>query len=235
LQEDVRYPVEPIRLVARLPKSEERNPKMGVARFELAGHWTARDLAGWLQEVESAYNRLNLFLSESLEDIVLRAARLSPGLRYAESDRDQFDAILTAARRRSVELRVNKIEMASPGLAEFIGNINPLKLAADFITAWRHENTIRDQNARQAELDRLKVKSELAKMLIEREASLRERAHNDSFIDRFVRFALDEPRKMLSELAKDVRLTEVTFKELLPTDETRRLAEALPPDPEPPG
>jgi hypothetical protein len=45
--------------------------------------------------------------------------------------------------RAYTRLTVARIQIASPGWLEFLGNLNPLKLIFDFITAWRQEETNR--------------------------------------------------------------------------------------------
>jgi hypothetical protein len=48
-----------------------------------------------------------------------------------------------------------------------IGDWNPLKVLADFISKWRAENTKRDANRLRAENEQLRIRTELAAKLLE--------------------------------------------------------------------
>ena len=193
------------------------SPALGTARFEITGFWTAVEFSQWLQGIDQAYIRLQLFFSDDIPD---EGLRLEPTrlmmLRTARPDHERLEALVAVARRRFSPLRIGRIQLASPGFIELIGSLNPLKLIADFIIAWRHENTIRDQNHQQADLDRLKVKADLAKAILDREGALRAHAPDDKFVDRFIQFALDEPRRTIEDVAKDLRLREVSASESAP-------------------
>lgn len=153
-----------------------------------------------------------MFLDRGLDDVIYQSCRRAKDKLSSDGEGGEFAVILAAGRRRGVDLRINQVRMASPGFIELIGSLNPLKVMADFISAWRAENSLREQGRRQTKIEVLKIKTELAKVLIERNGSLRAGMPDDIFVDRFVRFVLDEPREMLEDVAKDIRLEEVSWR-----------------------
>jgi hypothetical protein len=113
-------------------------------------------------------------------------------------------------------LTVRRIAIASPGLIELIGSLNPLKLVADFITNWRHENTVREENARQADLERLKVNSEVTKKLLEVEFDIRNKAPNHQLIERYLQYTLVQSLDPMKDMARDIRLVGVSIEVIPP-------------------
>jgi hypothetical protein len=189
-------------------RAEAQGDARGLIRFSLAGSWSVRDFASWLNDLQLAYLRLSAFFLLSEGDTELLRLATKP---YVLTVRMQteFDPLMRIVAGRKQELRLSKIEIASPGFAELIGSLNPLKTIADFITAWRHENTLRDTAMLQANL-------ELRKTLADHAASIVQAAPSPDFVDRFLRFALDEPRERLELVARDLRLEGVSVREIGP-------------------
>jgi hypothetical protein len=153
------------------------------------------------------------------EDLFAALKRFTGRQKTALKD---FNSIVRLSREQTIELRVKHITVASPGVVELIGSINPLKTIADFILAWRHENTIRDQNERQMRLERYKVRAEIVKTLLEKASTLRTEAENDHFAEKMSRFLADESLDTLVELAKDIRLVDISWLEITATKEPKK-------------
>jgi len=64
-------------------------------------------------------------------------------------------------------LRMDAISYASPGWIQMVGNWNPLKVLADFISKWRAENTKREANRIKSQTDRLRIQADLAAKILE--------------------------------------------------------------------
>lgn len=128
--------------------------------IKLTGNFDVKDFTEILNIIELAYNRLNslTFISEDFDKLI-------EGISFSERHKifinpkefynlnisssgylDTFNSIVNSAINRTSTLKIKCIKINSPGLIEFIGNLNPLKVIADFITSWRHENTLREDN-----------------------------------------------------------------------------------------
>ena len=84
--------------------------------------------------------------------------------------------------------------------------------------------TIRDQSAQQAQLEQFKVKADIAKALLDKATPLRTESRDDQFVER-ISFhngrAADTPVK----LAKDIRLTDISWVEVGTADRQTRVSE----------
>jgi len=119
---------------------------------------------------------------------------------------------LIEAQGNTNDLRILRMQIASPGWIEVIGNLNPLKVLAEFISTWRHENTMRMQNDMQARLEQMKIQAEMLKILIENADSLKRRSSLD-FISRFIVHTVEQPQQALALLANDKRIKSATLRE----------------------
>ncbi|HKC62524.1 MAG TPA: hypothetical protein VKB86_02750 [Pyrinomonadaceae bacterium] len=195
--------------------NQSEESKLGLLRFDLNGSWTVGEFSNLLETIDTSYIRLSLFLFRSDEfDHHIRCFGADQ-IRMARPE--SFTPLLSHARRHTEDLRVRRLSLASPGFVEMVGNLNPIKIIADFIIAWRHENTVRDENTHQAELERMRIKAELAKLLIERAEHLT-KGHPDAFMERLVEYVVDEPQKALTSQAKDMRITQVSWQEISQTE-----------------
>jgi hypothetical protein len=61
-----------------------------------------------------------------------------------------------------VALSIDGIKLESPGWVQVIGNLNPLKVIADFISKWRSENTKRLNIQKESETERERIRTEAA-------------------------------------------------------------------------
>ncbi|MGA9923371.1 MAG: hypothetical protein WBQ29_08185, partial [Isosphaeraceae bacterium] len=77
--------------------------------------------------------------------------------------------------RAYMRLTVARIQIASPGVLEFIGNLNPLKLIFDFITAWRQEGRNRFEVRERIRSEEFAKTIETWKLLYERAEDLPKR------------------------------------------------------------
>ena len=182
-------------------RSEVSLADQGVLRLDVAGSWAVSDFASLLNQLESAYMRLSFRLLASEPEIWQAATRPFVGT-LLPNDRSggEFAHVMRMIRARVHELRLHRIHIASPGFVELIGSLNPIKIMADFITDWRKENTQRQKNL-----------LEHRRALADRAAEIVKIAPSHAFADRFLRYALDEPNVQLTEIARDVRLEQVSW------------------------
>jgi len=125
----------------------------GYLKFYLNGEWVVNDFANLLKTIDAIYRKLNAFLllceneeneRTSYRGFVERSLRdyrnsIYVGTKESYSIHDDysksFENLVLSAQRRTQSLKISKIDIASPGLIEIIGQLNPLKVIADFITS----------------------------------------------------------------------------------------------------
>lgn len=193
--------------------------KPGVIQFSLMANWSVRDLATWLENIELAYKRLNAFLLLDAFDYYEWVTRVcSHEARYVSIEPHEeygigrksnryLENLVSVAERKTQSLNVSQIRIASPGIAEMIGNLNPLKVIADFITAWRRENTVREEN-------RLRHQRESAETLCQILEKLYKRAEFEWAEDsqeEFIKYTMAAAISALEGLAKDLRIESVSL------------------------
>lgn len=91
-----------------------------VLRVELDGDWSVAEFERLLSSFRLGYDPL-----EQMQ-ILVRTGKPYELMRL-----------------NSLALRIKRINIASPGFLEIFGNLNPLKVIADFISKYRAENTKR--------------------------------------------------------------------------------------------
>jgi hypothetical protein len=180
-------------------------------RFAIDGDWTADEFSNFLRETSEAYSRINsLFI---LRKAIDAEARFNKQAREQSNHDGQvftwhselfgrsfhypmgvfgteppsFERILELTRSFSQPLVVDAISYASPGWIQLIGDLNPLKVLADFITKWRAENTKRDANRMKFENDRLRIQAELAEKLLD--AAPKMEVHHEGGTSRLIDMA----------------------------------------------
>jgi hypothetical protein len=217
--------------------TKEEIIEKGAIYFKVEGRWSVDDLIEWFSTLNIAYQRLNAFLRISGEfDRKITHIGRFEDVRHGNSwmssiDNEYFNtltlnplqceplfnSIIQAALRKTYQLELMRIEICSPGFVELIGNINPLKVIADFITNWRKENTIRDSNNMKWETERLKIKADFMKSLIERSDYL-SRKGSFQIMEMFNNFVLDKSFDKLKGIAQDSRVKSVKTSNLNETN-----------------
>jgi hypothetical protein len=129
--------------------SNDSGPSLGLLRFEVNGRLAVGDLTRWMDAVQSAYMRLNLFLSPEFDLDVIKRVRFAS----QEPVEEALAPLMAAAARQTSELWVSRLAVNSPGFWEIVGNLNPIKAIGDIITNWRIQNTQRERDIVQAERD----------------------------------------------------------------------------------
>jgi hypothetical protein len=151
--------------------------------------------------------------------------------------KQSLSLLMSVTQRYTGDLYIGRIEYSSPGWLDFIGDLNPLKNIADFITNWRKENTTREiikQQARKdereaenavvkAEYDyevqqekirstervaRVKAKADLAKAIIKNAKPLRSVSRPDN-LERLLGLIDSSTEEVALEVAKDSRIKSV--------------------------
>ncbi len=197
----------------------------GIIVFELDDKWTLRDFIGYLAIIEDAYNKINSFFyfSERLDEYIQQISheKLSPEYIHYSSPAvslmdeykiKQFKSIIRYSEDISIPIKLNSVVIHSPGIVELIGNLNPLKIIADFITAWRHENTIREDNLQKNSIEKMKILADIFNTSLDRMEMLAKNC-DKQFLHEFKEFTVNSTFSSLSEISKDIRTKQVYIKD----------------------
>ena len=185
--------------------------EQGVLAIKFDGFWTTKEFAEFLGTIDRAYSRLSslLPLSPEFDDFIVSIAHehsSPPWLgvpRFQRRLQDSFESIVSAASRQIIPLEMYSVHYGSPGLIEFFGNLNPLKLIADFISQWRRENTARMDIDARYDIERRRI--ETFERVLEREQFLKSKGPSE-FIERFIIWSHDDSLKEIAALARDFRI-----------------------------
>lgn len=198
----------------------------GVLTVGIDGHWRADEFSVLFERLNKTYRR---FAAAHAFIDATRAREPAPSWPawFGYLDFDESISGLEASGEISYgPLVVATVSFASPGAAEVLGALNPLKVLEKGVTSWRHENTIRAQNQDAAQLENRRLDQEQ-----QRTDDQRSRDDNQYVLDLLDRLAdyppalreallaklVLEPQQELRELARDRRVTDVEVKELGPT------------------
>jgi hypothetical protein len=137
--------------------------ELGVLQFDVAGRWAVAEFAEWLRAIDAAYVRLGLLLSGEVDRVALEQATAT----IDEPLHAVFEPVVRLGLRLVPlePLTVARLEMASPGFAEVIGNLNPLKVIADFITQWRRQNG--ENKGKALDLEKVRLQEETKRLRAE--------------------------------------------------------------------
>jgi len=127
----------------------ESTSGLGILSISVDNDWSAQDFGRFLILSDFTYKRISILLSFSER---ARLGTLPPdGMNYVEQELE------LGAAWSSDELSLKRINIKSPGLLELLGHLNPIKVISEFITKWRHENTIRERGRSKANLEQMKL------------------------------------------------------------------------------
>lgn len=159
-----------------------------VLRMHLQDDWSLNDFAQFLRSVEETYDAILSWRVvaqnteiEKLERRLLHLSPFSVDTRYDDVRDFLLDGRLSSSHQRRT-LRIGKIQIASAGLIEFIGQLNPLNTISEFILRWRQQS--HDQKIRLIEIreeraaDRRRHVEELLNKQIELAKALDASVHN---------------------------------------------------------
>lgn len=197
--------------------------RQGVLRVEFSGLWTAGEFGRLFSRLDFIYRRLASGYILLQEDSLERSGWWS--WRELETLAEPLEPLEATTELLAGQLTLLKVEYASPGAAEVVGALNPLKVIGDGIQDWRHENTIRAANEEAARLEDRRLDQEQQRINIERERADRE--YELQLLDRLSSLPLPvqdrllakllgEPRTELRRIATDIRVGEVESHELPP-------------------
>jgi len=170
--------------------AEVSDDSVGVLRAEFEGEWSLANFVSVLRRLETTYWRFvvvdeialgHVNLAMTLDQVHrdLENVRYAPviGGGYAYEVADLASPIVRRLTREvqatTRQLNLLRVEYASPGFFEVIGNLNPLKLLADAVRDWRRENTARREIESQERIAQKHADTESARIELERERELR--------------------------------------------------------------
>jgi len=170
--------------------SKEQSERSAV-RIAIDGEWSCQEFSAFLEDTNDVYKRLNSIF------VLRQALDQEDSRNRARDDKDQYDDMdyswhlhffgfsdFFPERIKGVDappysklielsnsivspLRVDAISYASPGWIQLIGDWNPIKVLADFISKWRAENTKREANRLKAQTERMQIQADLAAKILE--------------------------------------------------------------------
>lgn len=135
---------------AHKPKQvPETTSGLGILCINVDNDWSVQAFGRFLSVSDLTYKRISILLSFSER---AKLGTLPPdGMDYIEQELE------LGAAWSSDELSIKRININSPGLLELFGHLNPIKVISEFITKWRHENTIRERDRSKAKLEQVKL------------------------------------------------------------------------------
>jgi hypothetical protein len=230
--------------------SEERS----AIRIAINGEWSCQEFGAFLEDTNNVYRRLNsvFVLRQALD----QEASSNRSLDKQDQDQDQEDdrdfswhlqffgfrhyfpggtsgsdvppysKLIELSNAIVMPLQVDAISYASPGWIQLIGNLNPLKVIADFVSKWRAENTKREANWVKAQTDRMRIQADLAGKILEQAPKMPDR-HNAG-TSRLVELAeevIKPTTKYLEHYGNDARIIDaevVSVRQALPPPKRSR-------------
>ena len=224
-------------------------------RLQIEGSWSVEEFQSLLLTLDDVYKRVatvmtlgellrqeqrqneNLQKEERYDRIDWSLSELYGGTVYPYGkegfyvEREPFSRVVAGVQPFVSPLGVDAIRLQSPGWLQIVGNLNPLKVIADFISKWRTENTKRMQIKTTTDTERERFHTESA---LERERMLRgfalellrqlpegQRAHHAGRLAEVAEYAITPATSALQRVASDARVLEaevVNVGRLLPQE-----------------
>jgi hypothetical protein len=202
-------------------------------RIGIDGEWSCEEFSSFLTNTNDIYRRLNsiFILRQALDEEAAINRSLEERNRGNEADYSwyhqyfgfrhhfpgefidsgvpPYSQLIDLASAVAVPLQVDGISYASPGWIQLIGNWNPLKVLADFVSKWRSENTKREANRLNAQTARLRIQAELAAKILEQAPKMPERYGTGT--SRLVELAeevIKPTTKYLEDYGSDARIVQ---------------------------
>lgn len=169
-------------------------------RFAIDGSWTCEEFSEFLRMTDDVYKRINSVFVLSIA--IGNEIRLNDAY-HEQKDYDRIDyswenqyfgsfydhpmgvialgsptsysRLIELTESVREPLQIDAISYSSPGWIQMIGDWNPLKILADFVTKWRAENTKREANRSNAANKRLRIQADLAAKIIETAPKMKRR------------------------------------------------------------
>jgi hypothetical protein len=222
--------------------------RVSALRIEIEGSWSVEDFRGLLLTLSDIYERLGTLMV--LGDLLRQEERpLEPSQDYEGRDKGQdrtwwnlyigyiyswapnavrvgrepLPKVLDAVRPFVFPLSIDAVRMESPGWIQVLGNLNPLKVVADFISRWRAENTKRIQIQTTADVDRERLRSQIAQ-----DQERMRRAFALEVLHQLPESARQHAAERLAEIAEHSITPTINALEKLSTDARLGNAELLP-------
>lgn len=207
--------------------SEERQ----AIRVAIDGKWSCQEFGAFLEDTNDVYRRLNsvFVLRKALDRESANNRSLEErnqgndrdfswhlqffGFRHhflvgtSGTDVPPYSKLIELSNSIVEPLQVDAISYASPGWIQLIGDWNPLKVLADFVSNWRAENTKREDNWQKTQTDRLRIQADLAAKILEQAPKMSDRY--DAGTSRLVDLAeevIKPTTKYLERYGNDARI-----------------------------
>jgi hypothetical protein len=189
----------------------------GIFRLELQDSWTAREFARLLETIDTSYRLIWVVLED--EDRGFPFARFFDDISLF--DRIDFLPLILSDKRPwlgpslAQTVRIRRVHVASPGYIEVTAAVAILGLIAEFITAWRSENTRRSAIKAAADIGEKQIAADLLKAVLDAKRS----KHRDQIeLTGPASGLLKIVEKLLIDVAKDRRIRKVSSR---PAEETK--------------
>ncbi len=207
-----------------------------AVRLELTDAWSLQEFEDLCSSIRGAYELIDRFMC--LIDTLAQEAeeeRRSPGpeteqgyqpyqtawhdLYYGRPERIRdgrfvfpqltpLDEVLSAISPFSTTLRVVRIRLESPGFLELVGSWNPLRIIADAIRDYRHENTRRMEIDARLAIERDKLRAGLAREILRRAPTDR---HAERLVE-IVNSVIEPSATMLEKVVSNPRILDVAVR-----------------------
>jgi len=177
----------------------------GTLTVSLSSQWEAEALATLIMEFVHSYDPLST------------AITVYTGQTIAEWD----ERWGRSRSRGAIPLTIHRIHLASPGLLSFIGDLNPLKLILEFITAWRAENTKRGEAINRVDIERNAHRIEATRLMLEAAKASGDQLETKT-AQRFIEKMLMEPLWSAARIANSPGVVDVKLRKVRRA-QTRRI------------
>lgn len=214
--------------------------RLAALRLQIEGSWSVEEFQSLLLALNDVYQRVAAVMTlgdllrqeEQRNEALLKRERLdqmdwSWSTLYWGTDspygrgefflqREPLSRVIAGVQPLVLPLGIDAVRLESPGWVQIIGNLNPLKVMADFVSKWRAENTKRLQISTMAQTERERTQTEGA---LERERMLRgfalevlrqlpegPRGQHGNRLAEIAEYAITPGTNALQRVANDVRV-----------------------------
>jgi hypothetical protein len=215
---------------------------ISAIRIKVAGDWRVQEFASFMEDIRFIHDKLFTVAASGslLRDELRRNKTLSESNRYDEIDEfwsslfgeeqihEEFPGfpldmhnvlpvIESALEVHKTPMFIDKILVESPGWIQMIGNLNPLKVIADFISKWRAENTKRESIESNERIQLMKLEIEWVRIRQEYEMHMFDqlpksrRSEAALRLAAFSEYAIRPSFERLDRVARDSRVLEATI------------------------
>jgi hypothetical protein len=179
--------------------------KIGVLTLKLNDHWTILAFSDFLRLFEDAYSNFSLFfyVSEFInkENDIEKLTKELESLNYIDNNQ------LLEYEKNFIPLTLSQIKISS-GFLELIGEINPLRIIADFIIQWEKQNIGKRVSVTREFLDRFTSNIDSWKLVLAQIDKFPKNQRNNVY-ECFIAKTILNPQFSLVDISDNLKLNSI--------------------------